>query len=119
MDQDRIAVHRSSVDDKYTLLQTLDLSLTMPDGNSHSLRHRNGPKSTPALFNKEKRGQAPQSYTLTWNELEEWQKDNEYIVSGYRRYVPAQRAKRIQSHTDLNQGYNAIGRAAWNPCMDV
>ena len=25
--------------------------------------------------------------TVTWNELPEWQKDNEFIVSGYRRFV--------------------------------
>ncbi|EIN08395.1 HlyIII-domain-containing protein [Punctularia strigosozonata HHB-11173 SS5] len=25
------------------------------------------------------------SHTLTWHELEEWQKDNEYITAGYRR----------------------------------
>ena len=24
--------------------------------------------------------------TLTWNQIEAWQKDNEYILSGYRRY---------------------------------
>ena len=23
--------------------------------------------------------------TLTWHQIEEWQKDNEYIVTGYRR----------------------------------
>lgn len=25
--------------------------------------------------------------TLTWTQLEEWQRDNEYITSGYRRCV--------------------------------
>lgn len=25
------------------------------------------------------------SHTLMWHELEEWQKDNEYITAGYRR----------------------------------
>lgn len=26
-----------------------------------------------------------QSFTVTWHEIEEWQKDNEYIHAGYRR----------------------------------
>lgn len=32
-----------------------------------------------------------QSKTLTWLELPEWQRDNEYILTGYRRYVFAPR----------------------------
>ena len=27
------------------------------------------------------------SKTLTWREIPEWQRDNEYILSGYRRCV--------------------------------
>ena len=27
------------------------------------------------------------SLTLTWNEIPAWQKDNEYILTGYRRYA--------------------------------
>jgi len=28
-----------------------------------------------------------QRRTLSWDELEDWQKDNEFITHGYRRYV--------------------------------
>ena len=30
--------------------------------------------------------------TLTWHQIEEWQKDNEYIVTGYRRQVDVQKS---------------------------
>jgi len=56
----------------------------MSRAGPRSLRHRNALESTPPVLN-EKRGRAPKSYTLSWNELEEWQKDNEFIVNGYRR----------------------------------
>ncbi|TEB34168.1 HlyIII-domain-containing protein [Coprinellus micaceus] len=32
-----------------------------------------------------KKGSVPQRKTLSWDEIEDWQKDNEYIVHGYRR----------------------------------
>lgn len=35
------------------------------------------------------RATAHGSKTLTWLEIPEWQKDNEYILSGYRRCVSA------------------------------
>ncbi|OJT07491.1 hypothetical protein TRAPUB_1676 [Trametes pubescens] len=35
-----------------------------------------------------------QSKTLTWLELPEWQRDNEYILTGYRRYVSTPRLLR-------------------------
>lgn len=31
------------------------------------------------------RGRKPK--TMNWDELEDWQKDNEYIFRGYRRWV--------------------------------
>ena len=33
--------------------------------------------------------------TLHWSQLEEWQKDNEYIVRGYRRCVSSRRSSNI------------------------
>ena len=32
-----------------------------------------------------KKGSVPQRKTLSWDEIEDWQKDNEYILRGYRR----------------------------------
>ena len=32
-----------------------------------------------------KKDSVPQRKTLSWDEIEDWQKDNEYIVHGYRR----------------------------------
>lgn len=34
------------------------------------------PSSNTPLFN-----------TVSWHELNDWQRDNEYILTGYRRYV--------------------------------
>jgi hypothetical protein len=29
----------------------------------------------------------PLSNTVSWHELNDWQRDNEYILTGYRRYI--------------------------------
>jgi len=49
----------------------------------HSARkaRNGGPKHSSNLKNKSN----PASKTLHWDELEEWQKNNEYILHGYRR----------------------------------
>ncbi|KXN82200.1 ADIPOR-like receptor SPBC12C2.09c [Leucoagaricus sp. SymC.cos] len=57
----------------------------MPEGGRRSLRLRNGLKPTPELLNREKQEQDIQPFTLTWDQLEDWQRDNEFIVNGYRR----------------------------------
>ncbi|EKM76775.1 hypothetical protein AGABI1DRAFT_115647 [Agaricus bisporus var. burnettii JB137-S8] len=60
----------------------------MSDADSYSIRYRNSPdgsKSASALVNSDERVRSSPPCLITWNELEEWQKDNEYIVGGYRR----------------------------------
>ncbi|KAF5357058.1 hypothetical protein D9756_006528 [Leucocoprinus leucothites] len=57
----------------------------MPAGSPRSLRHRNGVQSTAGQLKKKKLTQDYQHRIITWDELEDWQKDNEYIPGGYRR----------------------------------
>ncbi|KAG9313415.1 hypothetical protein JVU11DRAFT_5734 [Chiua virens] len=35
-------------------------------------------------LNVKPNGTSVRSFTLSWNEIPEWQRDNEYILSGYR-----------------------------------
>ena len=44
------------------------------------------PDSTP-LLDPNRTKQSRQRKTLTWQEIPAWQRDNEYILTGYRRYV--------------------------------
>jgi hypothetical protein len=37
--------------------------------------------------NPEPSKRSPQRRTISWAEIEDWQKDNEFIIHGYRRFV--------------------------------
>jgi hypothetical protein len=74
-----------------------------PKGNLYSVRHRNVLRLTPVLLNEDKLEQAAQPYTFTWDELEEWQRDNEYILSGYRRYVSSSAGRNRSESRSLAQ----------------
>ena len=54
---------------------------------------------------------------LTWSELPEWMKDNEYIISGYRRSVPTGFWSQFPSLPWT--GNNDIGVAVFGPFIRV
>lgn len=64
---------------------------------------RKSPETTPNAISPSK--------TISWDELEEWQKDNEYIRTGYRRYVLLHRLVSPKAwYTDaVNVVYSTIG----------
>ncbi|KAI0763120.1 HlyIII-domain-containing protein [Trametes elegans] len=59
---------------------------TQPDSPAQAVRDPNGPPSISVqdVETDASRGK-PRSKTLTWLEIPQWQRDNEYILTGYRR----------------------------------
>jgi adiponectin receptor len=51
----------------------------------HDLSKQNG-AANGSLLSKQTTSPDEQRITLSWHEIPEWQRDNEYIRTGYRRY---------------------------------
>ena len=57
--------------------------------------------------------------TLTWHQLEEWQKDNEYITQGYRRWAESIKLFFVWTLVDRDLDRRTAGKDVSIPSLDV
>ena len=56
---------------------------------------------------------------LTWHQLEEWQKDNEYITQGYRRWAESLKLLFVWTLVDRDLDRRTAGKDVSIPSLDV